>query len=295
MPEGDVVRRTAARLHQALAGRPLALAELRWADLGGIDLTGRTVTEVVAYGKHLLTRVAAAPGPAERSRSPLPTAPAGPLTLRSHLRMDGKWFIHPTGAVRRQTLADHRIRAVLANAEWTAVGTLLGMLDLVPTGDEHNLLAHLGPDVMADDFPSVGLAAALHNLAANPQRHIGAALLDQTNVAGIGTIYMAESLFRQRISPWAAAGDVDAAAVLRSARELLLRSAQLGYARADRESVGGIRLYVHGRAGKRCFRCGATIRVAPVGASPRDRPAFYCPGCSAPDTATAPVGARTDR
>lgn len=278
MPEGDVVRRTAGRLHQALAGRKLTRAELRWAELGGIDLAGRTVTEVTAYGKHLLTRIDAA---APAARSPIPTAPAGPLTLHSHLKMDGMWFIEATGTMGRGRLSDHRIRAVLANAEWTAVGTLLGALDLVPTGEEHRLLAHLGPDVMADDFPETGLPTALRHVADDPGRHIGAALLDQRVVAGIGTIYMAESLFRQRVSPWAAAGDVDAAAVLLIARELLLRSAQLGFARADRES-GGLRFYVHGRAGKRCYRCGAAIRVAPVGTPPHDRPAFYCPGCSAP-------------
>ena len=60
MPEGDVVWRTAARLHQALAGRELARSDLRWPGLSTTDLSGRTVLEVVARGKHLLVRVAAA-------------------------------------------------------------------------------------------------------------------------------------------------------------------------------------------------------------------------------------------
>ena len=59
MPEGDTVLRTARRLHQALAGRPLVRAELRWPTLGDADLAGRTVAEVTAYGKHILTRIAA--------------------------------------------------------------------------------------------------------------------------------------------------------------------------------------------------------------------------------------------
>ena len=62
MPEGDALRRTANRLHAALAGRRLIRTELRWPDLGGIDLSGRTMTEVEAYGKHLLLRLAARGG-----------------------------------------------------------------------------------------------------------------------------------------------------------------------------------------------------------------------------------------
>ena len=53
MPEGDVVLRTARRLHAALAGQPLTVSDLRWPSLATVDLTGRTVTEVVATGKHL--------------------------------------------------------------------------------------------------------------------------------------------------------------------------------------------------------------------------------------------------
>ena len=60
MPEGDTVLRTARRLHLALAGRPLIRTELRWPTLGHADLAGRTVTEVVSYGKQILTRIAAA-------------------------------------------------------------------------------------------------------------------------------------------------------------------------------------------------------------------------------------------
>ena len=61
MPEGDVVLRTARRLHAALAGRPLTVSDLRWPSLATVDLTGREVLAVVARGKHLLIRVGGAP------------------------------------------------------------------------------------------------------------------------------------------------------------------------------------------------------------------------------------------
>jgi endonuclease-8 len=305
MPEGDSVRRTAARLHEALAGRPLVRAELRWGDLGGVDLAGRTVTDVTAYGKHLLAHFApvpvsdGAPGhgaataiPAGRAapgggRVPrIATAPTAALTLHSHLRMDGKWIVYRTGSRRWPSPSDHRVRAVLGGAEWTAEGHWLGMLDLLPTADEPRLLGHLGPDVMADDFPDRGLPLALQRVSDMPGRHIGAVLLDQTVAAGIGTIYMSESLYVQRISPWVPAGEVDLAALLGIARKQLLRSVQLPVPNTTGDPRRGQEMYVHGRSGRPCRRCGSTIRVAPVGDPPRDRPAFYCPTCQPGPTPT---------
>lgn len=263
MPEGDVVRRTAAQLGEALTGRMLTRAELRWGDLGGVRLAGRSVASVAAYGKHLLIRLTPQDGSAA-------------LTVHSHLKMDGRWFVQPTRAGQR--FEDHRIRAILGNTEWTAVSHLLGALGVLATADEPRLLARLGPDIMADDFETMGLPTALGNLARAPQRPVGAALLDQTVIAGIGTIFMSESLFRQRIWPWRPVGEVDTEAVLRTARDLLLSSARSGTPSAAHGEFGQ-RRHVHGRAGQRCHRCGATIRVAPVGDPPFDRPAFHCPVC----------------
>ena len=294
MPEGDAVRRTANRLHAALAGMPLVHAELRWPGLGGVDLAGRTVVEVVSYGKHLLLRLAAVgarravtAGGASISRGPaLPSQPAPTtfggevpaMTLHAHLRMDGKWVIRETTG-RWPSASNDAVRAVLANERWTAVGEWLGMLDLVPTAAEHTLLGHLGPDLMADDFLDSGLPIALQRFARHPERTIGQALLDQTNVAGIGTMYLAESLFRQRISPWTPTAEVDVAALLLVARRQMLA----GVAQPIPNTTGDTRFhethYAHARSGRPCRRCGTTIRVASVGEPSRERPAFYCPTC----------------
>ncbi len=303
MPEGDSVRRTAARLHQALAGRELVRAELRWGDLGGVNVTGRTVSDVTAYGKHLLTHLEPAGSAAVSSAGAarIPTAPDVALTLHSHLRMDGTWVVYRTGSRRWPSPADQRVRAVLASAEWTAEGRWLGMLDLLPTADERQLLGHLGPDVMADDFPDRGMPVALQRLATMPDRPIGAALLDQRVVAGIGTIYMSESLFARRVSPWVPVDEVDAAALLGMARRQLLRSVRLPMPNTTGDPRRGQEMYVHGRSGRPCRRCGSTVRVAPVGDPPRDRPAFYCPSCQVGPTPTddgrprAPLGSMPAR
>ncbi|MFD6092300.1 DNA-formamidopyrimidine glycosylase family protein [Oerskovia sp. NPDC060338] len=281
MPEGDVVKVTADRLDTALRGRVLERADLRWPSAGGVDLTGRTVVEVRPYAKHLLTRI------------------DDGTTLHTHLRMEGQWRVARTGtggAVARGT----DVRAVLANEVWTCVGERLGMLDLVRTRDEHVLLGHLGPDVLADDFlsaPDSGVLLALARLrdaaatggfpaqatAGGPPGRVARglpladALLDQRGVAGLGTIYTAESLFAQGMWPWTQVSDVsdrDLEALLRTARGQMLRSVA--------EGVGTVRRHVHGRARRACHRCGTPVAVARANEAPFERPIFYCPSCQKP-------------
>ncbi|GAA3216255.1 DNA-formamidopyrimidine glycosylase family protein [Oerskovia jenensis] len=281
MPEGDVVRVTAQRLDAALSGRVLERAELRWADAGGTDLTGRTVTQVLAYAKHLLTRL------------------DDGTTLHTHLRMEGQWRVARTGSPAASARGSD-VRAVLANEIWTCVGERLGMLDVLRTRDEHVLLGHLGPDILADDFltnPEDGVRLALCRLRAAAaeggfpaQATVGGgtsrtprpwpladALLDQRGVSGLGTIYTAEGLFAQGLWPWTPVDDVsdhDLEALLRTTRGLMLRSVA--------EGVGTVRRHVHGRARRACHRCGTPVAVARANEAPFERPIFWCPSCQKP-------------
>ncbi|MDH6141902.1 endonuclease-8 [Kitasatospora sp. GP30] len=158
---------TAAQLHQALAGRVLTTADLRVPAHATARLTGRQVLEVCPRGKHLLMRV------------------EGGLTLHTHLRMDGRWQVYRTGE-RCTGGPGHQIRAVLGNAEWTAVGYRLPVLELLPTTAEAEVVGHLGPDLLGPDW---SVEEALRRLAAAPERPTGEALLDQRNLAGIGNVY----------------------------------------------------------------------------------------------------------
>ncbi len=268
--------RTARRLHAAMAGRPLLRTELRWPDLGAVDLSGRSVVEVSSYGKHILMRLTGGPGAGREE----------PVTLRSHLRMEGQWRVAPPGDDHWPKFIGVSVRAVLATSEWTAIGRWLGLLDLVPTAGEATLIGHLGPDIMADAFPDHGRAESITRLAAAPSRHIGAALLDQTTVAGVGTMYMAESLFVQRISPWTPVAEVDLGALLDTARRLLLRGATSALPSTTGNPRQGHNTYVHARSGRPCVRCGAVIRVAPIGPALKERTAFYCAVCQPGPTPT---------
>ncbi|SDQ33620.1 DNA-formamidopyrimidine glycosylase family protein [Quadrisphaera sp. DSM 44207] len=263
MPEGDVVWRTAQRLNTALAGQELLSGDLRWPSLAAADLSGRTVVEVVSAGKHLLCRTAAAGG--------------APLTLHSHLRMEGSWHVHATGAPWRTARAAHAVRAVLVTARWTAVGHRLGMLDLVPTDQEHRLVGHLGPDVLG---PGWDPQRALENLRADPDRAVGEALLDQRVLAGVGTFFMAEALFVRGVTPWTPVRDVPDPAGLVALVHRMLDTCRHEVAQSTTgDPRPGRRQWVHARSGQPCHRCGTTVRVAMVGRAPQDRTAFYCPRC----------------
>ncbi|WP_326770212.1 DNA glycosylase [Streptomyces sp. NBC_01591] len=256
---------TAKRLHTALAGQVLIRSDLRVPRFATADLTGRTILDVTSRGKHLLTRI------------------EGGLTLHSHLRMDGAWRVYATGERWRGGPA-HQIRAVLANAEHTAVGYRLPVLELLRTRDEESAVGHLGPDLLGPDWDP---DTALRNLLSTPDRSLGEALLDQRNLAGIGNIYKAELCFMARATPWLAIGELTAptaARLITTAKQLLEanrdRPMRTTTGTAPRGHGPKDRLWVYGRANRPCLRCGTTIRTADQGA----RPTYWCPRCQSGPT-----------
>jgi endonuclease-8 len=261
VPEGDTVWRTATRLHRALSGQPVTRWDLRWGDLATSDVVGASTLEVVSRGKHILHRLDAG------------------VTLHSHLRMEGQWRIEDARRLSARQLANPQIRAVVGTERWVALGLRLGMLDLVPTAAENTLVGHLGPDVLGEDWNA---GAAVANLRSGGQTPIGAALLDQRNLAGVGTLWASESLFLERLNPWTAASSLDEqqlAALVERAHRLIDAARH----HAVQSSTGVRRLgetsYVHGRSGRPCRRCGQGVRVAMVGQPPQERTMFYCPSC----------------
>ncbi|MFG2196976.1 DNA-formamidopyrimidine glycosylase family protein [Streptomyces sp. NPDC048639] len=263
MPEGDTVWLTARRLHEALAGRRLLRSDLRVPKLATVDLSGRDVTEVVPRGKHLLTRI------------------EGGLTLHSHLRMDGAWHLYATGE-RWRGGPDHQIRAVLATTDRAAVGYRLPVLGLIRTADESSVVGHLGPDLLGPDWDA---DEALRRLLASPARPLGEALLDQRNLAGIGNVYKSELCFMAGCTPWLPVSEVPAPDRLVALAHRLLEANKTRIARAttavDRRDQ---RLWVYGRAGRPCRRCGTAVRSADQGDPGQERSTYWCPACqSGPD------------
>lgn len=260
MPEGDTVFRTASRLHQALVGAPLTVTDLRWPELSTLDFRGVETTEVVSRGKNILHRL------------------ANGVTIHSHLRMEGQWRVEATSAVTSRALANRQLRAVLGTQTWTALGARLGDLHAVETVDEASLVGHLGPDVLGPDWDPDEAARRLHDALTT----VGAALLDQRNLAGVGTLYAAETLFLERLGPWTATADLDPprlTSIVERAHLLLDRGRRHAIQTTTGSDRWGETAFVHGRSGLPCRRCGEPVRVAMIGQAPRERTMFYCPRC----------------
>ncbi|MFC4139547.1 MULTISPECIES: DNA-formamidopyrimidine glycosylase family protein [unclassified Microbacterium] len=255
MPEGDTVYQAAHRLDTALHGQLITRFELRVPQAATVDLTGRTVHEVVPRGKHILMRI-------------------GDLTVHSHLRMDGSWFVYRPGERWRHPA--FKVRAIVGTAAAEAVGVDIHDIDVVPTRDEQQLVGHLGPDPLSDHWDPAEAALRVHADA----RSIHVALLDQRNVAGFGNEYAAELLFLRGILPETPAADVDAAALL----DLGARTIRMNRDRPVRTFTGVARrgqdTWVYGRAGRPCRRCGTSILTGSQGADPTtERVTFWCPRC----------------
>jgi endonuclease VIII len=247
MPEGDTVWHTAAVLRDALAGRTLTRCDIRVPRFATVDLAGQVVDEVFSRGKHLFIRV-------------------GPVSIHSHLKMDGSWRVGTRPA-------DHRVRIILEAGEIRAVGIDLGVLEILDRQHDEDAVAHLGPDLLGDDWdPRV----AVGNLMADPDRPIAEALLDQRVMAGIGNVYCNELCFVSGRLPTAPVGSItDPQRLAARAREMLWANRL----RWDRCTTGdtrpGRRLWVYGRAGQDCRRCGTAIEHDAGG----DRVSYWCPNC----------------
>ena len=242
MPEGDSLHRAAARL-QPLVGLRLAATSPHPRGLvTGVAkaIDGRRLEGVEAVGKNLLLRF------------------EGGVTVRSHLPMNGRWRVGrvgSTGAGRPWlVLRGETIEAT----QWN--GPVL-TLDQRP-------LRTLGSDLLADRTEPEALVPRLR--ASGPDRPLGEALQDQRLVAGIGNMWMSETLWAVRLSPWLAVGratDAELVAALVWARSAM-RAAVAG-ARGSRQ--------VYRRAGRPCPRCGTPIESR--GQGDDNRTAYWCPSC----------------
>ncbi len=158
-------------------------------------------------------------------------------------------------------------------------------MDLLTTqsAESHPLLSALGPEPLGNAFDETYLAARLKGR----NTPIKSALLDQHIVAGLGNIYVCETLYRARISPKKKAGDLSArhvASLVPIIRDVLAEAIEAGgsslrdYRQADGE-LGYFQhtFQVYGREGAACLTTGCTATIARIVQSGRS--SFYCPAC----------------
>lgn len=247
MPEGDTVWHTAATLREHLAGRTLTRCDVRVPKYATVDLTGQVVDEVISRGKHLFIRV-------------------GSASIHSHLKMDGSWRVGPQRV-------DHRARIILEAGDVRAVGIDLGVLEILDREHDDTVVAHLGPDLLGADWDAHVAAA---NLVADPDRPISAALLDQRVMAGIGNVYSNELCFVFGHLPTAPVSAItDPLRITSRAREMLWANRSRRNRTTTGDTRAGRQVWVYGRAGQPCRRCGTPIAYD----QDAQRVQYWCPSC----------------
>ena len=278
LPEVETVRRG---LSPVMQGQRIAQAQVNRPDLrfplplGMADrLTGARVLALRRRSKYIL--------------ADLDTGE----TLLVHLGMSGRMLVSGAmlGTFHHAHPAPQKHDHVVLYMEGGARVTFndarrFGAMDLLPTAtaEAHPLLAGLGPEPLGNGFSEPYLSDRLKGKLTP----IKAALLDQRIIAGLGNIYVAEALFRARISPRRLAGNLGPARVARLVpviRDVLSEAIEAGGSslRDYRQADGELGYFQHAfrvydREGQPCVTpgCGATVaRFVQSG-----RSTWLCPRC----------------
>ena len=270
MPEGPEIRRAAAQLARVLVGRPLTRIEYRLPRLArrARRLAGTGIRRVYTHGKSLLIEYDCG------------------ITHYSHNQLYGEWHVH---VAARASAEGPSVRVVIATARhraelWSATDIELLRADELA---RHPFLSRLGPDVFDPALTPAAIAARL----VEPRhcgRSLGALLLDQRFVAGLGNYLRSDILFVAGLRADARPRDLSAPDLLRlsaAIRTLPRQSFRTGGVtndvalarrlRAQGRPFADYRFRVYAREGERCWACGSRIRRADAGG----RGLFYCPRC----------------
>lgn len=259
MPEGDTVFLAATRLNAALAGERLTSSDFRVPRYATSDLAGRVVEEVTSRGKHILFTF------------------SENLLLHTHFKMEGAWDLYRPG--ERFKGPGWQVRVVLETKPWVAVGFRLPVVDLVESERIEELVGHLGPDPLRNWDEDEAFA----RLKQKEDLSIGAALLDQTVVAGFGNIYKSEICFLRGVHPETRVGEVgDVRAVLALGHRLMQANKTTGQQITTGDGRRGRTHWVYGRAKQPCRRCGTPIRKTTQPSNGMERVTYWCPSCQPP-------------
>jgi endonuclease VIII len=264
MPEGHTLHRL-ARLHQRrYKGKPVEVSSPQGRFAAGASLVdGRVLVRAEAYGKHLFHVY------------------GRDLTVHVHLGLIGAFteaalpVLDPVGQVRMR---------MVGPTHWT---DLRGpnTCEVLTAPEVAAIKARLGADPLRKDADP----DAAYRRISRSKVAIGALLMDQTVVAGVGNVYRAEILFRHRVHPlregravdrelWQSMWD-DLVALMRYGVRtgridtVLPQHSPEVTGRAPRHDRHGGEVYVYRRTGLPCLVCGTPVAMAELAG----RNLYWCP------------------
>jgi endonuclease VIII len=274
MPEGDTIFRTARALGRALAAKPVTGFRSTFPLLTRFHedtpLTGQTVEHVESRGKWVLIHF------------------SGGGTLATHMLMSGSWHIYRPGERWQQPRVNLRI--VVENRDYLAIGFRVPVAKMLKPEELARAARIPAPaiDVLSEAFDA---KEASRRLRARSSEEIADVLLHQEVMAGVGNVFKSEICFVTAVNPFckvsalspdqvqgliAASQRLVAANVMEDSGDAIVTYGGRKR-RTTHESDPGASLWVYGRNGEPCRRCGERIRRRIQG--PDARVTFWCPVC----------------
>jgi endonuclease-8 len=276
MPEGDTIFRSARALQSAIGGKLVTGFETGLAKLARTNddtpLAGRTVEKVESRGKWLLIHF------------------SGDLILVTHMLMSGSWHLYRPG--ERWRMGHQRMRAVIRTEDWEAVAFNVPVAEFFTTRslERSSQMPKLGPDILSDQFTVESGVERLATCARqSPEAEVAVVLLNQRVIAGLGNVYKSELAFASGVHPFRAMHTI-AREEMEKMVELAQRYMQAnindgtaaivtysGNRRTTHAMDREERLWVYGRQGQPCRRCGTPIMMRKQGSQARST--YWCPEC----------------
>ena len=293
MPEGDTIYRSARAMERALGSKLCTGFETGLATLARVNddtpVAGRTIERVEARGKWLLVHF------------------TGDLILLTHMLMSGSWHLYKTG--EKWWMGKDRMRAVIRTTDWQAVAFNVPVAEFhtARSLERYSQVPKLGVDILGDAYTVESGVASLQAYGqSNPEAEIAVVLLNQRVLAGLGNVYKSEVAFAAGVNPFRAMStltqkelEVMAEVSGKWMKVNVLDGAGDGIVTysGNRRTTGATnredRLWVYGRQGQECRRCGALVEMRKQGEQARST--YWCPGCqpwipTPGQAAIAPVG-----
>ncbi|HUG32166.1 MAG TPA: DNA-formamidopyrimidine glycosylase family protein [Acidimicrobiia bacterium] len=256
MPEGDSVAGHARRLRPVLVGRRIESVNgtAPPVRVNSRRILDATVNSIRTVGKHLIFDLSTG------------------YSIRVHLGLSGRWVISASG---KSPHGSARLALATSSHHAACYGAPTIEVDRTPAVDAS--VAGLGPDLLGDvefDVEEYLRRARLRGT----DRSVSRLLLDQEVIAGIGNVYKSELLFLEGIhpdTPVKALSDDALRSVATRARRLLAANVGAGPRVTTGLRGAGRELWVYGRRGSPCRRCGTAIESS----GGEDRVTYWCPAC----------------
>ena len=264
-------------MQRAIGGQVCTGFETGLATLARVNddnpVAGRTIEKVEARGKWLLVYF------------------SGDLILLTHMLMSGSWHLYRTG--EKWWMGKDRMRAVIRTGDWQAVAFNVPVAEFhtARSLERNTIVPKLGVDVLGEGYSvEAGIAKLKAYGAAHPEAEIAVVLLDQRVLAGLGNVYKSEVAFAAGVNPFRAIStitdrefEVMAEVAQRWMKANVVDGAgdgivtYFGNRRTTGNSNRDERLWVYGRKGQECRRCGGVIEGRKQGAQARST--YWCPSC----------------